>query len=263
MASFVLSAKYSCDIGHYSSHFHDCHQLLYIEEGNVTVTIGDKVYRAGAGSLVLISRFENHSIQIESPVYRRYSLRLRPDMSGRESKLLSILVNRPENFCHVLDLADAPEIPLLLKQILAEWNDRQPLWEKQLEYCVYSLMICLHRHHPQLQQTKSDALKVIREVQTYLEENYSQPCSLESLAQQHHVSASHLSHSFKKITGQSVIGYLNACRFAVAKGLLCETDMDISDIVAACGFSDCSNFSRSFRSVTGMTPSQFRAHNKQ
>lgn len=262
MTSCILSAKYACDIGHFSSHFHDCHQLLYIEEGQICITIGDKIYHAGPGSLILISRFESHSIQIESSVYRRYTLRIRPDLSGRESKLLSILVNRPEKFRHVLDLVNVADIPLLLKQMLKEWTERQELWEKQLDCYMYSLLICLHRHYPELLQTKSETLKLVQSVQTYLEENYALPCCLDDLAQQYHMSASHLSHTFKKITGQSVIGYLNACRFAAAKRLLCETSMDISDIVSTCGFSDCSNFSRSFRSITGMTPTQFRLQNR-
>lgn len=262
MASCILSVKYSCDIGDFSTHFHDCHQLIYIEEGRICITIGEKVYQAGPGAFVLISRFESHSIQVISSVYHRYTLQIRPDLLGRENKLLSILVNRPESFRHVLDLADDPNIPILLKQMLREWTERKALWEKQLEYSMYSLLICLHRCYPELQQTKSETWKLVQSVQTYLEEHYALPCCLDLLAQQYHMSVSHLSHTFKKITGQSVIGYLNACRFAAAKRLLCETDMDISHIVSACGFSDCSNFSRSFRALTGMTPTQFRSYHR-
>lgn len=262
MVSCIQSAKYSRDIGHLSSHFHDCHQFLYIEEGQICITIGDRVYHAGPGCLILINRFESHSIRIESTEYRRYTVRIRPEFSGYEDRLFSILVNRPENFCHVLDTANDPDIPMILKQIVTEWSERQELWEKQLECCIYSLLICLYRHYPILQQTKSETLTLIQAVRAQLEENYSLPVTLENLAQQYHISPSHLSHTFKKVTGQSVIGYLNACRFAAAKRLLCETDMDISNIVSACGFSDSSNFSRSFRNMTGMTPSQFRIANK-
>lgn len=262
MASGILSVKYSSEIGHFSNHFHDCHQLLYIEEGQIRITIGDKSYCAGSGSLILISRFENHSIQIESTVYRRYSLRIHPDLSGYERRHLSILVNRPENFCHVLDVSGASEIPGIFKQMVQEWNDRQELWEKQLEYCMGSLLICLHRHYPELEQTKSETLKLVHSIQSHLEENYALPCNLDDLASKYHMSASHLSHTFKKTVGQSVIGYLNACRFAAAKRLLCETEMDIAMVVSTCGFTDCSNFSRRFRAITGVTPTQFRLHNK-
>ena len=55
-----------------------------------------------------------------------------------------------------------------------------------------------------------------------------------------------------------VIAYLTAYRLAKAKHLLVETDIEIGKVSAACGFSDHSNFGRTFREETGMTPSRFR-----
>lgn len=263
METILQSVRYSESIDHLSSHFHDCHQLLYIKEGQISITIGDEHYHAGTGDLIITSRFEGHSIQIESPVYRRYTLRIRPDISGAEGRLLSILVNRPSKFRHVLSLKDSETVPLLLKQLLNEWTQRTDFWEKQLDFYLYSLLIFLYRQHPALRQFNSDMLQQVQSVQNYLEENYSHNCSLAELSGHFHLSPSYLSHQFKHITGQSVMGYLTACRITAAKRMLAETDLDIGKIVAQCGFSDNSNFSRKFRSVTGITPRQFRAKNKK
>jgi AraC-like DNA-binding protein len=45
---------------------------------------------------------------------------------------------------------------------------------------------------------------------------------------------------------------------ANAKQMLAETDCSIGEIVEKCGFSDNSNFSRAFRKLTNMSPSDFR-----
>ena len=45
---------------------------------------------------------------------------------------------------------------------------------------------------------------------------------------------------------------------AKAKQMLAETDSSIGAIVEKCGFSDDSNFSRSFKKLTGLSPSGFR-----
>jgi AraC-like DNA-binding protein len=82
--------------------------------------------------------------------------------------------------------------------------------------------------------------------------------SLASLSEEYGMSVSHLSHLFKRITGNSVMGYLLSCRLAGAKKYLAETPMEIGHIVEKCGFTDASNFSRTFRRQTGLTPSQFR-----
>lgn len=262
MAPIIQSIRYSQSINHLSSHFHDCHQLLYIEEGQIRITIGEEHYTAVSGDLIIISRFEGHSIQIESSVYKRYTLRIRPDISATENRLLSILINRPTKFRHVLNLYGSQEVSFLLKQLMNEWNTQQDFRDLQLDYLLYSLLVCLFRLHPEIKQYQSDILLQIQAVQHYLEENYHNPCSLHELSSKFHLSSSYLSHQFKDITGHSVMGYLTACRIAAAKRMLVQTDTDISKIVADCGFSDSSNFSRKFRALTGLTPTQFRAENK-
>ncbi len=52
--------------------------------------------------------------------------------------------------------------------------------------------------------------------------------------------------------------YLKSCRMANAKQMLAETDYSIGEIVEKCGFSDNSNFSRTFKNLTDLSPSDFR-----
>ncbi len=89
-------------------------------------------------------------------------------------------------------------------------------------------------------------------------EQYDDPYTLEALAKEYNVSPSSLSHRFKEVTGMSVMEYLLSCRLAAAKNLLIETDLPIGEIVEQCGFSDSSNFSRTFKARTGLSPSAFR-----
>jgi AraC-like DNA-binding protein len=52
--------------------------------------------------------------------------------------------------------------------------------------------------------------------------------------------------------------YLQSCRMANAKRMLAQTDYSVGEIVEKCGFSDNSNFSRTFKSLNGMSPTDFR-----
>ena len=54
------------------------------------------------------------------------------------------------------------------------------------------------------------------------------------------------------------MGYLQSCRMVAAKKYLAGTSKSIGEIVEICGFSDSSNFSRSFKEQVGCTPSEFR-----
>ncbi len=82
--------------------------------------------------------------------------------------------------------------------------------------------------------------------------------TLETLADSLCVSASHLSRSFKSMTGQSFSDYLRATRLGYACTLLSDTELAIDDVVEACGLRDIPSFYHNFHAYTGMTPHKYR-----
>lgn len=78
------------------------------------------------------------------------------------------------------------------------------------------------------------------------------------LADIYGVSPSHFSRIFKSAVGQSPHQYILFQRISLAKQLLAETDLPISDITLDCGFYDQSHFIVQFRRFTGITPKTYR-----
>lgn len=253
----ILAAEYAQNTNHKSTHYHDCHQLLYITHGQIRIAVSGNEYAAGPGTAVLISRFEEHSIQVESASYQRYTLQIAPE-AGFSDPLLSLLVNRPESFRHALQLPDDSGAEMLLRRIVQEFNNRDPLCGKMMDLLLLQLLITVYRSQPKALPYREDKLALVRSIQHQFETDYAAPCTLQSLSAQYHISQSHLSHLFKEITGTSIMGYLSSCRFAAARRYLAETDLEIGRIVDLCGFSDNSNFSRSFKAITGCSPTVYR-----
>jgi AraC-like DNA-binding protein len=52
--------------------------------------------------------------------------------------------------------------------------------------------------------------------------------------------------------------YILKTRIAMAKELLCEADMSVTEISESCGFSSISYFSRTFKNETGMSPLKYK-----
>lgn len=71
-------------------------------------------------------------------------------------------------------------------------------------------------------------------------------------------SKSYISHKFKKIFGMSFSDYCNELRLEDAKRLLIGTDLPITDIAFASGFSDTSYFIKLFKAKHGTSPLRFR-----
>ena len=72
------------------------------------------------------------------------------------------------------------------------------------------------------------------------------------------LSASHFAHAFKQTTGKALHQWRSQCRLERAKILLMNRSMTISDVAAACGFSDQSHFGKTFARSVGMTPGAWR-----
>lgn len=257
----VLSINYSEETKGYRSHYHDAHELLYVAEGRIAVSIGGKEYGAGAGSLFVFSRFEEHSVRVLTTEYRRYTLLISPAIASTDDYLLaSVLINRTGGFYHMIDLGEERGgIESLFQNMTDEFNSKAPMYEKLLEAKLTELLVCIYRSHPKLFLADENGnTDIVRRLQSRFEQSYGEQFSLCRLAAEYHVSPSYLSHVFKKVTGYAPIEYLTSCRISAAKNLLSSTDRSIKEIIDLCGFSDESNFSRTFKNKVGVTPTKFR-----
>lgn len=258
MNSYVISAKYSDDIIQQPSHYHDCCQIVFIKKGNISVTINGKVQAASKGDLIIINRFENHSVKIEGSEYERYILRIYNAYA--DDKIFSLFTNRPENFNNIISAK--PMYMLfagLMQKIVSEFN-RNDNYSTELQNLLLNEMILyICRLLPEeITIFKFNEYDYISALKKELENNFAERHSLQALSDKYNISISALSHTFKKVVGVSVFEYLLFCRIAAAKNYLVKTDFSIGEIVEKCGFSDASNFSRAFKRLNEISPSDFR-----
>lgn len=260
MASMIESVYFSDDVsGIAHHHYHDCHQLLLIQRGEVSVSFGQSETIARAGDIVISNRFEDHAITVRSAVYERYLLRLRPSALPLDGAF-SFLTLRPPHFQNPVSTgADFARFASLFDALLRESAYRDGFSAQMQQMLVTELLIGICRlegeHLPELDD---EDRTIVLALQREFEEHYRSPYTLSDLAERYAISVSALSHRFKAIVGVSVMEYLVSCRMAAAKRYLSETGKSIGEIVEICGFTDGSNFSRTFKSRTGMTPSEFR-----
>ena len=121
------------------------------------------------------------------------------------------------------------------------------------------LMARLHRASLKtLHGNRNNRLGVVGEVREYLKREYNRNITLEELAMRYDMSVSYLSHVFKETTGISIMRYLLCHRIAVAKEYLENSNLPVGEIARKCGFHDSSNFGRTFKKETGISPRRYR-----
>jgi two-component system response regulator YesN len=105
---------------------------------------------------------------------------------------------------------------------------------------------------------RSDALAL--RARSYIERNYMRPeLSLEEAAAEIGASPSHLSRVMKRGTGKSFVEYLAAYRVARAMAMMARPGMKMLEVADSSGFSSQHYFSRVFKRVCGISPSEYRA----
>ncbi|HEY5320962.1 MAG TPA: AraC family transcriptional regulator [Galbitalea sp.] len=102
----------------------------------------------------------------------------------------------------------------------------------------------------------------LQRAMTFLEERLDSAVRVSELAAMVGVSASHLSALFRAATNGGVLAYHTALRLSRARKLLDGSVLGIAEIGRQVGYQDPLYFSRQFRRVHGMSPSEYRAQHK-
>ncbi len=98
----------------------------------------------------------------------------------------------------------------------------------------------------------------IRDLLNDIARHPTRALSLTEAAARMHLSPGHLSKLFKSVTGCTFVSYVTDRRISRARLMLASTEMPVQKIAAELDFKQVNYFSRVFRSLTGMSPSEYR-----
>ena len=168
-------------------------------------------------------------------------------------KGLSLTLNIPAEMVKPADLALLTEncvvdiddkLELLVSLIKREIQDPQSSKES-LRYLFYYLYDTLAERH------RMPSLR-------YMHANYAGPIRIAELAAMDGYNASYYTDWFKRKVGCMPSEYLQALRIEKAKEILATTHYRVLDVGLQVGYTNGSSFIRAFKSVTGLTPHEYR-----
>lgn len=112
----------------------------------------------------------------------------------------------------------------------------------------------------QLEDFIVDAVKDDRidKILEYIEKNYMENLTMESLADEFNYNYYYLSSYFNQQVKEGFSGYLNKVRIRKACEILNNKDIPVADVSSMVGYSEHSYFCRVFKKMTGITPSAWR-----
>lgn len=144
--------------------------------------------------------------------------------------------------------------------MMHEFQDKKPGFEKVCHGLLEVLLVYISRKQ-KLSVISESSFQLSKEcaiAKRYIDTNYAQDITLDSLADLTHINKFYLAHSFTECIGQSPISYLTERRLAACKELLSSSNLSVTQIANSAGFSSQSYFSQIFNKKVGMSPRQYR-----
>jgi len=151
-----------------------------------------------------------------------------------------------------------------MQSIKDEMTSRKPLFNDILDLLTQYLTLSLLRitnvvtDYPSYVDRQKHIVKVLDYTTQFIESNYSKKIDINSLAQSAGYSYHRFRHIFQQTYKCSPKQYILKVRMNNAINMLRTTNESIESIANKCGFSSCPQFISTFRSITGLTPLQFR-----
>lgn len=156
------------------------------------------------------------------------------------------------------------EFRIILNRFLKEWQFDFLLPEHafhsqtlvQLREHARSFLFTLVQHNNRWQAEK--AKSTIFKAKDWIDTHFCEAVTLDEAAAKIQVSPYYFSKLFKENLGQTFIDYLTQKRIELSKNLLISTEKTFKEICFEVGYHDPNYFSRVFKKITGLTPSEFR-----
>ncbi|MBO9606246.1 MAG: helix-turn-helix domain-containing protein [Paenibacillaceae bacterium] len=160
-------------------------------------------------------------------------------------------------------------VTIVTKALLANNLDIGTLFDARSPY--EHIRSCTSREHFDafFEQIAGEAIRLIQDrkaahdpisdfVMNYLDNHYGEELTVELVAEKLNLSRAYLSTYFREKTGTTFSDYLNGVRISRAKELLRHKDVQIKAIAAEVGYLNVNSFIRMFKSVSGLTPNEYR-----
>lgn len=264
---FELQYKQDTNLQDVELHHHDFYEIYFLESGDVTYLIEDKLIHVMPGDLLLISPQQLHQVCIRPELsrYERYVLwvdvhLIRRLSSGRSDLWQGLDPNRPGYGNHFrLKPEDKTSVRNLLSTLYQETGTDTYGSDLLQEALLIQLLVFINRlvsHQGSRVDETTRTSQLITQVMTYINLHYNEPLSLEMLAEFFFVSKYHLSHAFNQQVGTSVYQYIQKKRLVIARQLLSQGKRP-SEIYTLCGFNDYAGFFRAFKTEYGTSPRDY------
>ncbi|WP_187274482.1 AraC family transcriptional regulator [Paenibacillus sp. N3.4] len=255
---------------------HDFWEFLYVDKGEVDVQADDRSLKLRQGNMIFHKPDEFHTVRVNqehkppnlivisfeclSPAMDYFHNKVIA-LKDRERNLLSSILQ--EGFQTFYPPFDNPAIHHLERNPNAPFASEQVI-KSFLEILLINLIRDNEDNAGRQTTTKlSSAQKekaeqqAVQQIIDYMKQHMSSSLSLDEICRAFHLGKSRLKDMFQSQLGSGVVEYFKHLKVEEAKTLIREQKYNVTEISAILGYGSIHYFSREFKKMTGMSPSEY------
>lgn len=239
------------------------HVMILAVEADGHITIGGTRYPIQSGMLFYIPPGVEQTIEprAQSPEHyltAHFSVsRVKLNSEGNWELQENIRALKQPSAQKITDYEPFEE---LFEKMLNTWDSKGPEYEFITGTYLRQLLIGLSQNNKNQNKSYAISLKVDQLID-YMRRNINRTITLDQLSGISGLSRFYLSKAFKEITGYPVIAYFNKMKIDKAKELIVEGNKKVKEVAYELGYANEFYFSRTFKRIEGISPSEFYTKN--
>ena len=228
-------------------------EILLVTSGEGHIQYNSSDFKLNKHCIIVVNSGDLHRIYSESGISFDY-------MIIDESFCKENGIHTAERlFEHIFECDITEQNFLHTHQIYQNYkNEPSPLNTARLRRAVLDLLIELYEDHSYDAHvntaSESSPRDYVKNALDFLAEHFTEPLTLEDVADVCGITKFHLAREFKRYTGQTVITYINILRCKKAEACL-SIGMTVTEAACESGFDSISYFSRTYKKLMGSSPS--------
>lgn len=259
-----LRIWYNTQTEGYNMHHHSAAEIIYCIENFYQVTVGNTVYNMNTGDILFIPPDTLHAIKGSDGIRFIFLIDLMPLHDFIDFNIIETVTMHP------LLLSDK-NLPMIYDKIRNHLTDIADIYfraQNMWELLIFSRLMQMYADIGRYNFSRKKTTDVENEhsllyyekfasLLKYTDSHLEEDLSLDWAADYTGFSKYHFLRLFKEYTGMTYYDHLSHKRIQAAQKLLSSNE-SITNIAVRTGFNNLTSFSRSFKKLTGMSPSQYR-----
>ena len=254
---------------YFAGESHDFWEFIYVDKGSVDICMDDKQITLKKGDIAFHRPNEFHkvstfghtapnlvviSFESHSPLMEFFCCQVLKTEQRERSLLADVLIEAKRLFESPLD------DPYLTEMIR---KDDAPIGTEQLikihleQFLIQLVQRYTLEEESDLEYSPQNTTEIFKRVTAYMEDNIAKHLTIEQICWDNMIGRTKLQKIFHIETGIGIIDYFSKMKISAAKHMIRDGKLNFSQISEQLGYSSIHYFSRQFKKITGMSPSDY------